>query len=155
MFVKHAVDYEPTHTEQQGLDNQRGRHSTAGGPAVKYQLESLRLDKPSTVRRGDVIVFVSAADDEWIHPSAVAISDPMRIPRSGGAVLFFLRTRTHLPPLPLTDAEKALTDLGHPGSRLRTDHYVRSPTLRTALMGPLMSAWESAAQNRRTRQLKR
>jgi hypothetical protein len=48
--------------------------------------------------------------------------------------LFFLRTRTDLPPLPLTDAEKALTDLGHPGSRLRTDHYVRSPNLRTALL---------------------
>ncbi|WP_016881308.1 MULTISPECIES: phospholipase D family protein [unclassified Rhodococcus (in: high G+C Gram-positive bacteria)] len=134
MFVKHAVDYEPTHTEQQVLDHQRGRHSAAGGPAVKYQLESLRLDKPSAVRRGDVIVFVSA-DDEWIYPPAVVISDPMRIPRSGGAVLFFLRTRTDLPPLLLTDAEKALTDLGHPGSRLRTDHYVRSPSLRTALLG--------------------
>ena len=134
MFVKHAVDYEPTRTEQQVLDHQRGRHSAAGGPAVKYQLESLRLDKPSTVRRGDVIVFVSA-DDEWIYPPAVVISDPMRIPRSGGAVLFFLRTRTDLPPLLLTDAEKALTDLGHPGSRLRTDHYVRSPSLRTALLG--------------------
>jgi len=36
--------------------------------------------------------------------------------------------------VPLTDAEKALTDLGHPGSRLRTDYYVRSPTLRTALL---------------------
>lgn len=80
-----------------------------------------------------MIVFVSTGD-EWIHPPAVVISDPMRIPRSGGAVLFFLRTRTDLPPVPLTDAEKALTDLGHPGSRLRTDHYVRSPNLRTALL---------------------
>ncbi|QHE73196.1 phospholipase D family protein [Rhodococcus sp. WAY2] len=133
MFVQHAVDYEPTDTEQQVLDSQRGRHSTAGGPAVKYQLESLRLDTRGTLRRGDVIVFVSTGD-EWIHPPAVVISDPMRIPRSGGAVLFFLRTRTDLPPVPLTDAEKALTDLGHPGSRLRTDHYVRSPTLRTALL---------------------
>nr|WP_244373004.1 hypothetical protein [Rhodococcus sp. ZPP] len=78
-------------------------------------------------------VFVSA-NDKWIHPPAVVISDPMRIPRPGGAVLFFLRTRTDLPPVPLTDAEKTLTDLGHPGSRLRTDSYVRSPSLRTALL---------------------
>jgi hypothetical protein len=133
MFVTHAVDYQPTHTEQQILDTQRGRHSQAGGPVVKYQLESLRLDTPGTIRRGDAIVFVSTGD-EWIYAPAVVISDPMRIPRSGGAVLFFLRTRTDLPPVPLTDAEKALTDLGHPGSRLRTDHYVRSPSLRAALL---------------------
>ncbi|WP_213571362.1 phospholipase D family protein [Rhodococcus sp. USK13] len=132
MFVTHAADYEPTDTEQQILDQQRDRHNAAGGPAAKYQLESLRLDTPGTIRRGDVIVFVST--DEWIHPPAVVTSDPMRIPRSGGAVLFFLRTRTDLPPAPLTDAEKTLTDLGHPGSRLRTNHYVRSPSLRTALL---------------------
>ncbi|ABH00906.1 hypothetical protein RHA1_ro11259 (plasmid) [Rhodococcus jostii RHA1] len=134
MFVKHAVDYEPTRTEQQVLDEQRGRHRSRGGPAAKYQVESLRLDKPSGVRRGDVIVFVSA-DDAWFYPPAVVVSDPMKIPRSGGAVLYFLRIRADLPPLPLTEAEKLLTDLGHPGSRLRTDHYVRSPSLRTALLG--------------------
>lgn len=134
MFVKHAVDYEPTPTEKRVLDNQRGRHAATGGPAVKYQLGSLRLDKPGTVRRGDVIVFVSA-DDQWVHPPTVVTSDPMRVPRSDGAVLHFLRTRTDLPALPLADAEKALTHLGHPGSRLRTDHYVRSPSLRAALLG--------------------
>ncbi|MDH6288196.1 hypothetical protein M2275_003102 [Rhodococcus opacus] len=80
-----------------------------------------------------MIIFVSA-DDEWIYAPAVVVSDPMKIPRSRGAVLYFLRIRTDLPPLPLTEAERALTDLGHPGSRLRTDHYVRPPSLRTALL---------------------
>ncbi len=103
------------------------------GPAVKYQLESLRLDKPSAVRRGDVVVFVSV-DDGWVYPPAVVVSDPMKIPRSGGAVLYFLRIRTDLTPLPLSDAERALTDLGHRGSRLRADHFVRSPGLRTDLL---------------------
>ncbi|MFD9668808.1 phosphatidylserine/phosphatidylglycerophosphate/cardiolipin synthase family protein, partial [Rhodococcus sp. NPDC059968] len=70
-----------------------------------------------------------------IYPPAVVVSDAMKIPRSGGAVLYFLRIRTDLPPLSLPEAEKVLTDLGHPGSRLRTDHYVRSPSLRTALLG--------------------
>ncbi|MFF2110635.1 phospholipase D family protein [Rhodococcus koreensis] len=134
MFVKHAVDYEPSPTEQHVLEQHRSRQRTTAGPAVKYQLESLRLDRTSAVRRGDVVVFVSV-DDAWIHPPAVVVSDPMKIPRSGGAVLYFLRIRTDLPPLPLTDAERALTDAGHPGSRLRTDHYVRSPSLRTALLG--------------------
>ncbi|MFD9664375.1 phosphatidylserine/phosphatidylglycerophosphate/cardiolipin synthase family protein [Rhodococcus sp. NPDC059968] len=134
MFVKHAVDYEPTHTEHQVLEEHRSRQRTTAGPAVKYQLESLRLDKPSSVKRGDVIIFVSA-DDEWIYPPAVVVSDAMKIPRSGGAVLYFLRIRTDLPPLSLPEAEKVLTDLGHPGSRLPTDHYVRSPSLRTALLG--------------------
>ncbi|WP_370185191.1 phospholipase D family protein [Rhodococcus wratislaviensis] len=134
MFVKHAVDYQPTRTEEHVLEQHRSRQRTTAGPAAKYQLESLRLDKPSSVKRGDVIIFVSA-DDAWIYPPAVVVSDPMKIPRTGGAVLYFLRTRTDPPPLPLTDAEKALTDLGHPGSRLRTDHYVRSPSLRTALLG--------------------
>ncbi|TQC44075.1 phosphatidylserine/phosphatidylglycerophosphate/cardiolipin synthase family protein [Rhodococcus sp. WS4] len=134
MFVKHAVDYEPTRTEQQVLDHQPGRHHSRGGPAAKYQLESLRLDKPSGAKRGDVIIFVSA-DDEWIHAPAAVVSDPMKIPRSGGAVLYFIRLRTGMSPLPLPSAEKALTDLGHPGSRLRTDHVVRSPSLRSALLG--------------------
>lgn len=132
MFVKHAVDYEPSLTEQHMLDEHRSRQRTTAGPAVKYQLESLRLDRTSAVRRGDVIVSV---DDGWIYPPAVVVSDPMKIPRSGGAVLYFLRIRTDLSPLPLAEAEKVLTDLGHPGSRLRTDHYVRSPSLRTALLG--------------------
>ncbi|MGH8920946.1 MAG: phospholipase D family protein, partial [Actinomycetes bacterium] len=73
MFVKHAVDYEPTPTEQRVLDEQRGRHRSRGGPAAKYQLESLRLDRPSTVRRGDVIVFVSA-DDLWIYPPTIVVT---------------------------------------------------------------------------------
>ncbi|ELB93442.1 MULTISPECIES: hypothetical protein [unclassified Rhodococcus (in: high G+C Gram-positive bacteria)] len=66
--------------------------------------------------RGDVFVFVSA-DDEWIHPPVVVVSDPIGISRSGGAVLYFLRIRTDLPPLPLTGAEKVLAD---PCTRLRT-----------------------------------
>ncbi|MEN0138156.1 MAG: phospholipase D family protein [Rhodococcus sp. (in: high G+C Gram-positive bacteria)] len=133
VFVKHAVDYEPTRTEKRVLDEQRGRHRSRGGPAVKYQLESLRLDKPGGVKRGDVIVFVST-DDQWIFAPAVVVSDPMKVPRSGGAVLFFLRLRTDLSPLPLPRAEEALTALGHPSSRLRTDHFVRSPSMRAALL---------------------
>lgn len=133
MFVKHAVDYEPSPTEQHVLDERRSRQPATAGPAVKYALESLRLDRTSAVRRGDVVVFVSV-DDGWVYPPAVVVSDPMKIPRSGGAVLYFLRIRIDLTPLPLTDAEKALTDLGHPGSRLRTDHFVRSPNLRIDLL---------------------
>jgi len=133
MFVKHAVDYEPSPTEQHVLEEHRSRQRTTAGPVAKYQLESLRLDRTSAVRRGDVVVFVSV-DDGWIYPPAVVVSDPMKIPRSGGSVLYFLRIRTDLSPLPLTDAEKALTDLGHAGSRLRTDHFVRSPSLRTDLL---------------------
>ena len=86
---------------------------------MKYQLDSLRLDTPSTVRRGDVIVFVSARRRRMDYAPATVVSDPMKIPRSGGAVLYFLRIRIDLPPLPLNEAERALPDLGHPGSRLR------------------------------------
>ncbi|MFE7423703.1 phosphatidylserine/phosphatidylglycerophosphate/cardiolipin synthase family protein [Rhodococcus sp. NPDC057529] len=133
MFVKHAVDYEPSPTEQHVLDERRSRRPATVGPAVKYALESLRLDRASAVRRGGVVVFVSV-DDGWVYPPAVVVSDPMKIPRSGGAVLYFLRIRIDLTPLRLTEAERALTDLGHPGSRLRIDHFVRSPSLRTDLL---------------------
>ncbi|MFD9668385.1 hypothetical protein ACFWAY_43495 [Rhodococcus sp. NPDC059968] len=133
MFVKHAVDYTPSPTEQHVMEQPRAQQRTTAGPAVKYQLESLRLDRPSAVRRGDVMVFVSA-DDEWIYAPAVVVSDAVRIPRSGGAVLYFLRIRADLPPLPLSDAAAALADLGHPSPRLQTDHYVRSPALRAALL---------------------
>ncbi|MFD7044255.1 hypothetical protein [Rhodococcus jostii] len=58
------------------------------------------------------------------------VSDAVRIPRSGGAVLYFLRIRADLSALALSDAATALADLGHPGPRLHIDHYVRSPALR-------------------------
>ncbi|OYD61160.1 phospholipase D family protein [Rhodococcus sp. OK302] len=134
MFVKHVVDYEPSPTERHLIHEQQPRLPATTGPVAKYQLQSLRLGKPSTITSGDVIVFVSA-DDEWIYPPTVVASEPVRIPRSGGAVMVFLRIRADLPPLALTTAEKMLSDLGHPGPRLRTDHFVRSPTLRTALLG--------------------
>ena len=133
MFIKHVVDYKLSPTEQHIMDEQQPRKRTTAGPTAKYQLESLRIDKPSRIKRGDVIVFVSV-DNEWIYPPAVVVSEPIRIPHAGGAVLHFLRIRTDLSPLPLTDSESRLTELGHPGSRLRTDHYVRSPSLRTALL---------------------
>lgn len=91
-----------------------------------------------TIGRRDVIVFVSA-DEERIHPPAVVKLRPDEDPAVGrsGVVL-----PAH-PHRPATCAphrrRKALGDLGHPGSRLRTDHYVRSPTPNSAprTMGPL------------------
>ncbi len=132
MFIKHVVDYQPSATEKHLIREQQPSRTTAG-PVAKYQLQSLRLGKPSTITTGDVIVFVSA-DNEWIYPPAVVTSEPTRIPRSGGAVLVFLRIRADLPPLSLNVAEKHLADFGYPGPRLRTDHFVRSPTFRTALL---------------------
>lgn len=134
IFVKHVVDYQPSPTEQHLIREQQPRHRSTAGPVAKYQLQSLRFDKPSRITRDDVVVLVSA-DQEWIYPPAPVASEPIRIPRSGGAVLYFLRTRADLAPLPLSTAEKQLADLGHPSPRLRTDHYVRSPDLRTALLG--------------------
>lgn len=134
MFVKHAADFQPGPAGEHIPEGLHPPQRTTAGPAVKYQLESLRLDKPSSITRGDVIIFVSP-DDEWIYPPAVVISESIRIPQSGRAVQYFLRTRADLASLSLTAAEKILADLGHPATRLRTDHYVRSPSLRTALLG--------------------
>ncbi|MDF3313713.1 hypothetical protein P3H15_53580 [Rhodococcus sp. T2V] len=66
-FVKHAVDYEPSPTEQHVLDEHRSRQPATAGPAAKYQLESLRPDRTSAVRRSDVVVFVSADDCGFTH----------------------------------------------------------------------------------------
>ncbi|MCJ0907048.1 phospholipase D family protein [Rhodococcus sp. ARC_M6] len=132
MFVKHVVDYQPSPTEQHLIHEQQPPRTTAG-PVAKYQLQSVRLGKPSTTTTGDVIVLVSA-DNQWIYPPALVTAEPLRIPRSGGAVLSFLRIRTDLPPLALHIAEKHLADLGHTGPRLRADHYVRSMSIRTALL---------------------
>ena len=134
MFVKHVVDYQPSLTEQHLIHEQQPNQRTTAGPAAKYQLQSLRLDKPSSITRGDVIILVSA-DQESIYPPALVASEPVRIPRARGAVLYFLRIRTDLEPLPLDTTEKHLANLGHPSPRLRSDHYVRSPTVRTALLG--------------------
>ncbi|MCJ0907416.1 hypothetical protein [Rhodococcus sp. ARC_M6] len=96
MFIKHVVDYEPSPTEQHLLEDRRPGTRTTAEPVAKYQLRSLRLGKPSTISPGDVIVLVSA-DNEWIYRPVLAASEPLRIPRSGGAVLYFLRICTDLP----------------------------------------------------------
>lgn len=117
MFIKHVVDYEPSPTEQKVIHKQQPRKRATAGPAAKYQLESLRLENPSSIKRGDVIVFVSA-DNEWNYPPAVAVSEPIRIPRAGGAVLHFLRIRT---------------DLSAPPHRCReSTHRTRAPRVETA-----------------------
>ncbi|WP_182263435.1 phospholipase D family protein [Rhodococcus sp. UFZ-B548] len=133
MFVKHVVDYQPSPTELHLIREQQPRKPTTSGPVAKYQLQTLRLGKPSTITSGDVIILVSS-DQEWIYPPALVTAEPVRIPRSGGAVMVFLRIRTDLPPLPLHIAEKHLADLGHAGPRLRADHYVRAVSIRTALL---------------------
>ncbi|WP_241962389.1 hypothetical protein [Rhodococcus opacus] len=57
----------------------------------------------------------------------------MRTPRSGGAVLFFLRTRTDLPPVLLTDAERRSAISGTPAHGYGPI-TTSAPPLRTALL---------------------
>lgn len=132
MFIKHIVDDHSNLSDEAKLESRQPQKRTSAGPTVKYQLQSLRLDKPNNIKRDDVIVLISS-DNEWIHAPAVVTSESIQFPQSGGAILH-LRTRTDLPPIFLVDAEKALTDSGHPTSRLQKDHYVRSPTLRAAVL---------------------
>nr|GLK33841.1 hypothetical protein GCM10017611_06840 [Rhodococcus wratislaviensis] len=67
-------------------------------------------------------------------PPAVVDSEAIAILHSRGAVGHLLRSQADLSPIPVPDAEQPLADLGHPNPRLRADHRIASPSLRTALL---------------------
>jgi hypothetical protein len=49
-------------------------------------------------------------------------------------VVYRIRARSDLEPLPVADAAHALADRGHPNPRPHLDHRVVSPGLRAALL---------------------
>lgn len=102
-------------------------------PTARYRLETLTIGKPRSIARGDVIIRFSM-DDELLLPPAVVISNQERIPLSPSQFHCFLRVRNDLVPLPAADVEKRLADVGHPSAQLRSNHYVRSPSLRAELL---------------------
>ena len=102
-------------------------------PTVRYRLETLRIGKPRSITRGDVIIRISR-DNELLLPPAVVISNQERTTFSPRAFHCFLRVRNDLLPLPVADVEKHLSDVGHPSAQLRSDHYVRSSNLRAELL---------------------
>lgn len=135
MFLRHVVDYQPGLTEQHLWATQARHRRGPAGPAAKYQLEWFHHDRTdSRLERGDVLLFVTA-DNAWVHSPAVVDSDPIAILHAPGAVGHLLRSRADLAPIPVPDAEHTLADLGHPNPRLRVDHRIASPSLRTALLG--------------------
>jgi len=128
------VDYTPGPTEQHTWAAQARRRRGPAGPAAKYHLEWFHHNKSeSRLERGDVLIFVTA-DNEWIYPPAVVDSEAIAILHSRGAVGHLLRSRADLHPIPVPDAEQPLADLGHPNPRLRADHRIAFPSLRTALL---------------------
>ncbi|EME18522.1 phospholipase D-like domain-containing protein [Rhodococcus triatomae] len=134
MFIRHITDHQPGPDET--LTWAAHATLTAPGPAAEYPTEWLRIDNPDKrgqLVRGDVLLQVTA-DNTWIHPPAVVDSDPIPIPHNPHAIAFLLRTRADLEALPVPEAETRLADLGHPNPRLRTDHRITSPTLRSALL---------------------
>jgi len=102
-------------------------------PTARYRLETLTIEKPCSIARGDVVIRVSM-DDELLLPPAAVISNQERMPLSPSQFHCFLRVRNDLVPLPAADVEKRLADVGHPSAQLRSNHYVRSPSLRAELL---------------------
>lgn len=135
MFLRHIVDYDPGLIEQHLWASEARRRRGPAGPAAKYHLEWFHHDRSdSRLERGDVLLFVTA-DNEWIHAPAVVDSEAIAILHAPGAVGHLLRSRADLAPIPVPDAEHTLAGLGHPNPRLRVDHRIASPSLRTALLG--------------------
>ena len=135
MFLRHIIEFELGPAEQHAWAAQARHRRAPAGPASKYQLEWFHHDKTdSRLRRGDVLVFISA-DHAWLHPPTVVDSEAIAIPRSRRAIGHLLRSRTDLDPIPVPVAEQILSDLGHPNPGLRADHRIASPSLRAAVLG--------------------
>jgi len=133
VFIRQVSDHETRPSVRIAPVKQTSTKHLSVNPSVRYRLESLRLGKPSSMARGDVVIRVST-DNELLLPPAVVISNQDRIPDSPSQFQFFLRVRNDLLPLPVADTERYLVDVGHPSAQLRSNHYVRSLSLRAELL---------------------
>ncbi len=133
VFVRQVSAHESRPSVRIAPVKQTSMKHLSVNPRVRYRLETLRLGKPSSMARGDVVLRVST-DDELLLPPAVVISNQDRIPDSPSKFQFFLRVRDDLLPLPVADAERYLVDVGHPSAQLRSNRYVRSLSLRAELL---------------------
>lgn len=131
IFIRQVSDHE-TSVRIAPVKQTSTKHLSVNSSA-RYRLETLRLGKPSSMARGDVVIRVST-DNELLLPPAAVISNQDRIPDSPSQFQFFLRVRNDLLPLPVADTERYLVDVGHPSAQLRSNHYVRSLSLRAELL---------------------
>ncbi|WCT06058.1 phospholipase D family protein [Rhodococcus qingshengii] len=133
VFIRQDSDHEShPHTRTKPVKKTSPKELSVD-PTVRYRLETLTIGKPRSIARGDVIIRISM-DDELLLPPAVVISNQERITLSASQFHCFLRVRNHLVPLLAADVEKRLADVGHPSAQLRSNHYVRSPSLRAELL---------------------
>lgn len=133
VFIRQVSDHETRPSVRIAPVKQTSTKHLSFNPSVRYRLETLRLGKPSSMARGDVVIRVST-DNELLLPPAVVISNQDRIPDSPSHFQFFLRVRNDLLPLPVADTERYLVEVGHPSAQLRSNHYVRSLSLRAELL---------------------
>ena len=135
LFLWHFEEYEPSLAEQQWWKGQRPRHRRQAGPAASYGLTTYRLDAPSDLAKGDVLISVCLlGDSRLLHPPAVVISDALRVPRGRGAVAHVLRYRRDLEPVSIADAEERLKAAGVDRPQLARQRRITSPALRQALL---------------------
>ncbi|UTM39889.1 phosphatidylserine/phosphatidylglycerophosphate/cardiolipin synthase family protein (plasmid) [Rhodococcus pyridinivorans] len=135
MFLRHLGDYTPTE------DNETSSTSPApgrGGPDPRYRTEWVREDSPGRDRRtrlepGDVVIRISD-DNTRLDPPAVVDTGPHRIPHTHHSLVYRLRTRADLDPIPIPDAARLLADRGHSNPRLHRDHRIISASLRAAVL---------------------
>ncbi|MFF1946846.1 phospholipase D family protein [Rhodococcus qingshengii] len=133
MFIKQDSDHESDLGEDALPEGRPSWGSFESGPTVKYQLQALRLQRRCSIAYGDVIIRISP-NGEALRSPAVVISKPERVINSSNQFQCILRTRTDLTDLPVTRAEKHLAEVGSPTARLRTDHFVRSSSIRSELL---------------------
>ncbi|MDV6277495.1 phospholipase D family protein [Rhodococcus erythropolis] len=134
VFTRQVSDHEGRSSVRIAAVKQLSTKHLSGNPSVRYRLETLRLGKPSSMARGDVVIRVST-DNDLLLPPAVVISNQDRIPDSPSQFQCFLRVRNDLLPIPVADTERYLVDVGYPSAQLRSNHYVRSISLRAELLG--------------------
>lgn len=133
VFIRQDSDHENRSSVRIAAVKQTSTKHLSVNPSVRYRLETLRLGKPSSMARGDVVIRISTDNDLLLPPAAV-ISNQDRIPDSPSQFQCFLRVRNDLLPLPVADAERYLVDVGYPSAQLRSNHYVRSLSLRAELL---------------------
>ena len=134
IFIRQVSDHESHPSVRVAPVKQTSTKHLSVNPSVRYRLETLRLGKPSSMARGDLVIRVST-DNDLLLPPAVVISNQDRIPDSTSQFQCFLRVRNDLLALPVADTERYLVDVGYPSAQLRYNHYVRSISLRAELLG--------------------
>ena len=135
LLLYNSARYDPSESEMGAFRRASRRARRYAGPADTYRIASYRPLTNESYRPGDVLVDLTAEDDEELiwPPSVVIAGEPIKIPRAQH-VIYLVRERKDLKPVAREDVDKKIKEAGLPGNTLDRERWIKSVKVKDAIL---------------------